>query len=129
MTVGGIEPLGKKEIRVKRRKRLMSNQFDGFFFYSKPNFDTETHSNCTRLCVRMSPSPPVQHKMIGAIRFIRQSVSPATVTHPSPPTLVILRRKSTEFRLGGFHLRMSSHLPALYLCRDSQQPAPTPKQQ
>lgn len=58
-----------------------------------------------------------EKKEIASIRFIRHSVSPATaVTHPVPPTLVILRRKSTEFRLGGFHLRMSSHLPALYFC-------------
>lgn len=59
----------------------------------------------------------VCNEMIGAIGFVRQSVVLATATHPSPPTLVILRRKSTELRLGGFHLRMSSHLPALYLCR------------
>lgn len=38
-------------------------------------------------------------------------------TYPSPPTFVILRRKSTELRFGGFHFRMSSHLPGLYLCR------------
>lgn len=56
-------------------------------------------------------------KEMAAIRLVGHSVTPATaVTHPSPQTFVILRRKSTEFRLGGFHLRMSSHLPALYFC-------------
>lgn len=75
-------------------------------------------------CVHMwlSLSTPVCHKIIGAIWFLRQSVSLATVTYPSPPTLVILRRKSTELRLGGFHFRMSSHLPGLYLCGGIQTP-------
>lgn len=58
----------------------------------------------------------LQCAMTGAFTFIRQSVPPATATYPSLVTLVILRRKSTEFRLGGFHLRMSSHLPGLYGC-------------
>lgn len=57
---------------------------------------------------------------IDAIRLVGHGVTPPTaVTHPSPQTFVILRRKSTEFRLGGFHLRMSSHLPALYFCTDT----------
>lgn len=36
------------------------------------------------------------------------------ITYPSPPILVIFRRKSTEFRLGGFHFKISSHRPGLY---------------
>lgn len=44
----------------------------------------------------------------------------ATITHPSPPTLVILSLKSTELWLGGFHFRMSSHLPGLYFYRDAK---------
>lgn len=63
-----------------------------------------------------SPNTPVCHEMTSVFTFIRQSVPLATATYPSLVTLVILRRKSTEFRLGGFHLRMSSHLPGLYGC-------------
>lgn len=66
--------------------------------------------------------------MIDAIKFIRHSVSLATATYPSPPTLVMFRRKSTELRLGGFHLRMSSHLPARYLCRKERVVVNTPRQ-
>lgn len=124
-TTGGIKFKGKKETWEKvqnvGKDSCQNNLMD--LFDSKHAFDIETHSNCF-VCVQMSPSTPVWHKMTSAIRLIRQSVSPATVTYPSPPTLVILRRKSTEFRLGGFHLRMSSHLPALYLCRDTQPPPP-----
>lgn len=47
------------------------------------------------------------------------AVAMVMVTHPSPPTLVILSLKSTELWLGGFHFRMSSHLPGLYFYRDS----------
>lgn len=113
-----IGPRGKK----KQCKKKM-----GFFYLKNPpkqqeiqcffkEHDTQTQQLC--VCVMMSGSAPLCHKMMGAIRIIRQSVSLATLTYPSPPTLVILRRKSTELRLGGFHLRMSSHLPGLYLCRD-----------
>ncbi len=48
------------------------------------------------------------------------AVAMATMTHPSPPTLVILSLKSTELWLGGFHFRMSSHLPGLYFYRDAK---------
>ena len=98
------------------KKRLTSKQFAGFLWIRACLW--RRHIATRHVCV--CASAPVCHKMIGAIRFNRQSVSPATTTYPSPPTLVILRRKSTEFRLGGFHLRMSSHLPALYLCGDTK---------
>lgn len=97
----------------------MSNQFNGFLVNPSVLL-IQRH-------IAKMYTAPVWHKMMGAIRLIRHSVSPATVTYPSPLTLVILRRKSTEFRLGGFHLRMSSHLPALYGCRDNQSPPPPPK--
>ncbi len=103
-----------------KRKDVKAIQW--FFLESKRAFDT-THiatihvSVC--VCADVSRYSSAS-KMIAVIRFIRHRVSPATVTYPSPPTLVIFRRKSTEFRLGGFHLRMSSHLPGLYLCRDTK---------
>lgn len=113
--VKGSEPWGRREIWKEKKwdeigtERWMSRKCVCFGLYT---------------CVHMwlSLSTPVCHKIIGAIGFLRQSVSLATVTYPSPPTLVILRRKSTELRLGGFHLRMSSHLPGLYLCGESQTP-------
>ena len=72
---------------------------------------------CVCVCGCLRVHTLVWNETIGATGFDEQSVSQATATYPSPPTLLILRRKSTEFRLGGFHLRISSHLPALYLCR------------
>lgn len=111
------KPNPKAKRKCKKRCHKIKCQRHSVDFFKKHAFDTDTVRVC--VCVWVCQSTQVGHKMIGAIRFIRQSVSLATVTYPSPPTLVILRRKSTELRLGGFHLRMSSHLPALYLCREN----------
>lgn len=121
--MGGTEHRGEKEKNIKTRRwgegwDGCQRQSDAFLWLASCLWHGDAWRRHTLVCW----SSQAWHKTKGAIRFIRRSVSPATVTHPSPPTFVILRRKSTEFRWGGFHLRMSSHLPALYFCRDTQSP-------
>lgn len=73
------------------------------------------------LCLRVSCGKFVRCVLMFSIDLSEvNAVAMVTMTHPSPPTLVILSLKSTELWLGGFHFRMSSHLPGLYFYRDAK---------